>query len=463
MPESLNEEALAAHLPRDERKLRGAFFTPAWLVEKVLDEVAPFVPKRGALRVVDPACGAGAFLSAAAKRWPRAELLGLELNGASARICRARVPRATVRVGDALLDDLLPPRGDAFELWVGNPPWNGTSPLLKKPNAWATACSWLPDGVTLQKGTSLREDYVFFLLKASLRLAGTRGALAFLTSATLLDAWAHEPVRQALASRMTLREVHALPAGTFTGTKVKPCITVWTTPRSGEARSFKPVPRAAQTLHAKWKLRGATIDELVPIHFAGLKTRFDELLVDEDRARLTKRIRSFLRGRDTGLEGFDAKLKALREHARGATFDEKNVRRFLHPTGARAWCYVDRLLIPRGDHRFRGGFDPHRSKLKLVFNVRELPLHAQVLDEAGCVTMYRHTRFAPELVPRALLERPTATNFDADDLVENLTARGREIGTVREVFERIARHINSREFQDVWAPAFGTTELPIVI
>lgn len=461
MPDLLNEEALASHLSSAERKLRGAFFTPSWLVERVLDEVAPFVP-RGRFRIVDPSCGAGAFLSAAATRWPRAELIGIELNEASARICRERVPRAKVMVGDALLDDLLPKRS-GFELWLGNPPWNGTSPLLKKPNAWATACSWLPNGVTLQKGTSLREDYVFFLLKASLRLAETRGALAFITSATLLDAWAHEPVRKALTSRLTLREVHELPAGTFTGTKVKPCITVWTSPRSGETRSFKSISKAALTLDAKWKKHGATIDQLVPVHFTGLKTRFDELLVDEDRSRLMKRVRAFLRGRDTGLENFDAKLKALCEHARGAKFDEKNVRRFLHPNGARAWCYVDRLLIPRGDHRFRGEFDPHVGDLKLVFNVRELPLHAQVLDEAGCVTMYRHTRFAPQFVPRALLERQTATNFDAKDLVPNLTKRGHELGDVREVFERISKHINSREFQNVWAPAFGTTELPLVL
>ncbi|MGV3624484.1 MAG: N-6 DNA methylase [Archangium sp.] len=456
-----DEEALSAHVSPQERKTRGVFFTPEWLVEKVLDEVAPFVPK-GKLRIVDPSCGAGAFLAAAAKRWPRAELHGIELNEESARICRQRIPRAKVHVGDALLDELLPPRGEVFELWIGNPPWNGTSPLLKKPNAWATACSWMPDGVTLQKGTSLREDYVFFLLKASLRLADTRGALAFITSATLLDAWAHEPVRKALKTRFTLREVHELAAGTFTGTIVKPCITVWTSPRTDDGRSFKSVPAKAQALDTKWKERGATIDELVPVHFAGLKTRFDELLVDEDRTALVKRVRAFLRGRPTGLEGFDAKLKSLREYARGAKFDERNVRRFLHPNGDRAWCYVDRLLIPRGDHRFRGEFDPHASKLKLVFNVRELPLHSQVLDEAGCVTMYRHTRFAPEFVPRALIERPTEKKFDATDLVPNLTARARELGNVREVFEHIAAHINSREFQNVWAPAFGTTQVPLV-
>lgn len=462
MPDSLNEEALAAHLSGEEKRLRGAFFTPAWLVARVLDAVTPLVPKRGPLRIIDPSCGAGAFLSAAAKRWPRAELVGIELNERSAALCRQRVPRATVHVGDALMSDLLPARGDVFELWVGNPPYNGTSPLLRDPRAWATACSWLPEGITLKRGTSLRDDFVFFLLKASLRLEGTKGALAFITSATLLDAWAHAPVREALRRRMSLREVITLESGTFAGTKVTPCVTVWSSPDEHASVPFKQPPVAAQKLDAKWRKHGASIDELIPVHFAGLKTRFDELLVDEDRAKLIKRVRAFLGGRNSGLEGFDAKLSALREFSKGARFDEKNVRRFLHPNGVRAWCYVDRRLIPRGDHRFRGEFDPHASKLKLVFNARELPLHAQVLDEPGCVTMYRHTRFAPEFVPRALLERPTATNFDADDLVPNLTARGREIGSVREAFERVARHINSHEFQNVWAPSFGTTELPLI-
>lgn len=463
MTEALNEEALASHLSPSERKLRGAFFTPAWLVDDVLARVAHLVPTRGRVRIVDPACGAGAFLSAAARRWPTAEFHGIELNEASAGICRGRVPGATVHVGDGLRSDLLPPRDDAFELWVGNPPWNGTSPLLKSPDAWATACSWLPDGIALQKRTSLREDYVFFLLKASLRLADRPGALAFITSATLLDAWAHEPVRAALTSRLSLRDVIELPPGTFAGTRVKSCITVWTSPADGTTRSFKSRPADAEALDTKWRKRGAPLDALVPVHFAGLKTRFDELLVDTDRDRLATRVRAFLEDRPTGLPAsFRPKLRALRTFSEGARFDVLRVRPFIHPTGARAWCYVDRRLIPRGDHRFRGEFDPHASRLKLVFNVRELPLHAQVLNEPGCVTMYRHTRFAPALVPRALLDNPLATKFDATDLVPNLTARALRLGDARIVFEHIAAHINSRAFQDVWAPAYGTTELPLI-
>ncbi|HEY0879976.1 MAG TPA: N-6 DNA methylase, partial [Archangium sp.] len=162
----------------EERRERGVFFTPRALVERVLEAVAPLVPK-GPLRIIDPACGAGAFLAVAAERWPRAELIGVELNELSAQQCRERVPRARVKVGDALMGALPERSGNAFELWIGNPPYNGTSPLLRSKDAWNTAVSWLPAGFKLPKGQSLREDFVFFMLKASTRLQQGPGALAF--------------------------------------------------------------------------------------------------------------------------------------------------------------------------------------------------------------------------------------------------------------------------------------------
>jgi hypothetical protein len=501
MKPALDEEALASHLSAKERKERGAFFTPRALVERVVDAVARFVPSRGSLRIIDPACGAGAFLSVAATRWPKAELMGLELNEVSAQLCRQRVPRAKVTVGDGLTAKL--PDDGVFELWLGNPPYNGTSPLLRSKAAWAAACAWMPANLKLPKGTSLREDFVFFLLRASVRLEQRPGALAFITSATLLDTFAYAPVRQALLSRMQLREVIELEQGTFEGTRVVPCVTVWTTPQAAPAaqrrfgfaaedadrgvrsggKIFTPhgpdwrlkSPAAdAQGLEDSWRAKGEELTDLVPVSFAGLKTRFDELLVDDDRGALEARVAAFIAtksvsafARDCGLTKFLPKLEQLKEYAAAAKFDAGHVRRFLryrgpNPRGANAWCYVDRQLIPRGDHRLRGAFDPHASSLKLVFNVHELPLAAHVIDGPGCVTMYRHSRFAPEWVPRALLASPGSTQFDADDLVPNLSPRAREFGSTRAVFEHVARHFMSQPFQEIWAPAFGTTRTPVI-
>lgn len=473
----VDEEARARHVGAIERAERGVYFTPREVVAQVLSAVAPLVPRRGAVRVIDPACGAGAFLVQAAERWPRATLWGAELNAESAQQCRERLgARVQVHEGNALTSALPLPADDAFEVWVGNPPWNGTSPLLKDRAAWDRVRALLPADFKLKPGTSLREDFVFFLLLAARRLASRgRGVLAFVTSATLLDAFAHAPVREALTSMLRLEAVTLLPRGTFANTVVEPCITVWRAGASGAAvqlgpdASFRPGWERAAELDARWRRDGARLSELVPVSFAGLKTRFDELLVDDDRAALVKRVKAFIAGRDTGLVGFDEKLLALREYmGPGVRFDEQNVRPFLRyrgpkPMGPDAWCYVDRRLIPRGDHRLRGEFDPHAATVKLVFNVRELPLAAHVITRPGCVTMYRHSRFAPELAPRAMVTGAPAKDFDAADLVPNLTPRGAKLGTPREVFEHIAKHMMSAEFQTQWAPAFGAAQEPLIV
>lgn len=510
MTSTLDEEALAEALAPDVRAERGVFFTPRRIVDLVLSRCAPFVPTRGPVAVIDPACGAGAFLAAAAERWPRATLDGLELDETTAERCRERIPRARVTAGDALgspaLEEVLshlPP--DAFEVWVGNPPYNGTSPLLRSPEAWTRACEWLPSTVTLPRGTSLREDFVFFLLRASVHLAQRQGVLAFVTSATLLDTYLYAPVRQVLIERLCLREVVDLGPGVFRGTKVKTCVTVWTSPGptqapvrfEGERGVATFLPGApdfrlraddgpAAALEAGWRKSGEALATLVPISFPGLKTRFDELLVDNDPAQLFERVRDFLSADLGRLPDFARahrlpdrvlpKLAELKATSAGVDAEAGCVRRFLRyrgplPMGAPGWCYLDRRLIPRGDHRLRGRYDPHAEAVKLVFNAHELPLAAQVLDAPGCVTAYRHSRFAPLQVPRRVREEGIGvaarlSEAELSDVVPNLSPRGERLaarlGSPRAAFEAIARFMKSDEFQAVWAPAFGASRELVV-
>ena len=474
MSTGIDEEALADHHGSAARKVLGAFFTPAALARDVVALAAPHVPSGAKLRVIDPACGAGSLLVAARERWPGAELVGVEIDAVAAGRCAERLPGATIRVGNALIDDVLPEGTDTFELWLGNPPWNGTSSLLKEPAVWDRVRKWLPPAFELKRRTSLREDFVFFLLLAARRLKSRRGAIAFITSASLLDAFAHEPVRRFLLSSFTLRERRVLSRGTFEGTRVEPAVTVWTTERSGtaidgDALSLREVGDEARALDTEWRKTGVPLSDLVPVSFAGLKTRFDELLVDADRVALETRLRALLEGGSIesfaerfGLERFLPKLRAL---DRSMPFDPANVRPFVRyrgplPMKPTAWCYVSRELIPRGDHRLRGAFDPHRDPLKLVFNRLELPLAAHVIEQPGCITMYRHSRFAPSMVPAELLDDPEARPDRVSRLVPNV--RRNERLDVREVFERVARHVMSAPFQKVWAPAFGTTREIVV-
>ena len=116
-----------------------------------------------------------------------------------------------------------------------------------------------------------------------------------------------------------------------------------------------------------------------------------------------------------------------------------------------------------------GAFDPHRPVVKLVFNVRELPLAAALLETAGCVPAHRHARFAPLTVPERVLAEGPRAGLDGRPLgapALNLSEAGRtwaaRLGSPRAAFRRIVEFINSREVQEVWAPAFGRMRvLPI--
>jgi len=134
------------------------------------------------------------------------------------------------------------------------------------------------------------------------------------------------------------------------------------------------------------------------------------------------------------------------------------------PASARAFCYLDRRLIPRGDHRLQGEYDPHRCKVKLVFNARERPLCATVVEEEGCVTAHRHTRFAPLHVPWLLREQGPGAARGAEDLgpeVPNLSPQGllwaERLGGPRALFRAVARFVNSEAVQRTWAPAYGAS------
>lgn len=491
---TVDEEALGAHFDATTRRRGGIYFTPSWLVKQVIDAVAPFVPARGRLTVVDPACGAGAFLSAAGERFARARLVGCELSGESATHCRQRLPGATILAGDALrgegrarLERTLDEE-DSFELWLGNPPYNGRSALLDDPVAFAQMQRLLVPQAQLSKGQSLRDDFAFFLLTAAQRLSSRRGALAFVTSASLLDAFLYAPLRQTLGSKLTFRSAVDLGAGAFQGTKVKTCFSVWTSERSGEVETLEAPQfrlrrpsRAAAELQAAWA--GEPITRLVPISLPGLKTRFDELLTDVDPERLLARLRELMRTTPSGLGAFAARhaipsscLKKLEALPRNVEIEARRVRPFIRyrgalPRGAAGFCYVDRALIPRGDHRLRGAWDPHVGSPKLVFNIRELPLWAEVIDEPGCVTAYQHARFAPLWVPERIragdAKRPAEDSLEAlGPLVPNLSSAGlkwaERLGGPEKVFQAIARFIRSEDVQKVWAPEFATSEEIIV-
>jgi hypothetical protein len=130
-----------------------------------------------------------------------------------------------------------------------------------------------------------------------------------------------------------------------------------------------------------------------------------------------------------------------------------------------AFAYVDPALIPRGDHRFRGGWDPHPLGPKLVFNVRETPLSAAVVPGPTCVHDYRHSRFAPLVAPEGVVRgglkaarRGADLGCEALNFVPAWAAAARALRDPSDLLEYLSAIINSRLVQERFAPICGESE-----
>ena len=226
---ALDEEALAQRLPQTQRRAKGIYFSPAPLVDAVVAIAGQWVPAGEPFNVIDPACGAGAFLAGARRAWAHARLFGADLSALALKTCAERLPDAQLAEGNSLtasIDTWWPSLASApFELWLGNPPFQGRSAMLDAPNQLR---SLLPSSLRMPGGTSLRDDYALFLLRAAERLRERDGLLAYVTPSSLLDAYAYGPLREYLLSTLSLRHVVELGPKVFSGARVATCVTFWT-------------------------------------------------------------------------------------------------------------------------------------------------------------------------------------------------------------------------------------------
>ena len=223
----------------EARRIRGEYFTPPPLVEAVL-ALAPRHAAPGPLTIVDPGVRGRGFPLGSRPCAPRPGSTDWSSTRRTPPPPVAPCRGARILVGDALrggwdaLVRTLP--ADGSELWLGNPPYNGTSPLLRDPSAylalrpvWGSTRTSLagPASATTTRSSSSSPP-------SACRRAP--GVLAWVTSATLLDAFLYASLRRRLLDRLVLREVVDLGGGVFPGTRVRTCVTVWRS-RRGPAPS----------------------------------------------------------------------------------------------------------------------------------------------------------------------------------------------------------------------------------
>jgi len=202
-----------------ERRNQGATYTPKSIIDAMIAWAAETdtVPQR----IVDPGSGSGRFVSAAAKVFPKAELIAVEIDPLAALMTRANaaVLGYAKRLTNHLVDyrDLTLPAIDGSTLFVGNPPYVRHHDIKPKWKAWfGDAARSL--GFT---ASGLAGLHVHFFLKTR-QLARPGDFGAFITAAEWLDVNYGSVLRRMLADGLGGTAVHvinpaALPfSGTFT-------------------------------------------------------------------------------------------------------------------------------------------------------------------------------------------------------------------------------------------------------
>lgn len=213
-----HEQALAGQ--RDERRRRGAFYTPPELVEWVLDRALAGL-SAGA-PVLDPACGAGHFLVAAARRVGVAAVHGSDLDAEAVAIARERlaaedptVPPERIAAQVVVADGLETWAGRRFAAVVGNPPFLGQ---LRRRTAGQSEDS--------RRGLGAYTDTSAVFLHHALDLVEDGGVVALVQPLSVLAARDAGPVRAAVAERGAITDFWCSPRPVFDGTPVLTCVPV---------------------------------------------------------------------------------------------------------------------------------------------------------------------------------------------------------------------------------------------
>jgi hypothetical protein len=222
------------------RKRSGAYYTPDWLVQHILDTaLSPSLERGTFVSVLDPACGSGVFLVAALRRMSRrlgtdpqklaGSISGVDLSAAAAAIahfaiwleCAGRVDpellQQNIRVGDALLDERL--AAGRFGVVVGNPPFLNQ---LETSTAHGTHRASL---LRAKYGPAARcyADTASIFLELAARVTAPGGRVAMVQPQSFLSARDAEPVRRSLMDRGTLTHLWVAQEKVF-GANVMVCV-----------------------------------------------------------------------------------------------------------------------------------------------------------------------------------------------------------------------------------------------
>jgi SAM-dependent methyltransferase len=190
-----------------ERRENGATYTPRAIVDAMIAWASdrPVAP----VRIVDAGAGSGRFTIAAAKQFPNAPLIAVEIDPLAALMLRANASvlgfsnRLTVKLID--YRRLTLSKVDGPTLFIGNPPYVRHHDISEKWKTWLAAEA----AKVGFKASKLAGLHVHFFLKT--RMIGQRGDYgAFITAAEWLDVNYGRLLRDMLADGLGGTSVHLI-------------------------------------------------------------------------------------------------------------------------------------------------------------------------------------------------------------------------------------------------------------
>lgn len=198
------ERMLEVMIPESDRKLNGAFFTPTYIVDFIIREIAPSANDR----VADLSCGCGAFLiglldyfrqttSKPVRRILRENIFGADILPYNVERAKVLLAIYALQEGEVVLEDDLNIRladslrtdwKEPFDQVVGNPPYVKFQDLSVD-NRSFLAQEWR----TVKNGTF---NLYFAFFELGYRLLRRGGKLGYITPNNWFTSLAAEPLRQ---------------------------------------------------------------------------------------------------------------------------------------------------------------------------------------------------------------------------------------------------------------------------
>jgi hypothetical protein len=239
LEDSLDPDRYCRTVPAAAKRALGEYYTPDWLVEMVFD-------RAGYRRqpMLDPACGAGAFL---ARAGPAAT--GWDIHPLAVRMARKRCPAARVE-----LRDTFGPGHFHCEFIAGNPPWVnwrslGAAYRERIAPLWSRYGLFTRTGIQARLGGAMDDLSGLMTYVCADRYLATEGRLAFLLPAALFHSAGGAAFRRfALPGGAYLRPVSVEEVGpttAFPGASTRAVIAVFEKSRTP---TVYPVPYLRQGL-----------------------------------------------------------------------------------------------------------------------------------------------------------------------------------------------------------------------